>query len=374
MTLFPQTKIGILGGGQLARLLCLKAHNLGLSPHVLSLNKEDPAAQVTSSFKKGSLSKKKDVLEFLKTVDVATFESEFVPSSVLRHILQQTITPIYPHPSLMALLADRLTQKQLLQQFCIPTSPFIIINNLNDVTNAFQQLSPPLVFKKRHGGYDGYGTYILQSQKEAHVLHDALKKNPLGFIAEEFIPFKRELAFIAIRNLSGDIAFLPLVESHQKHSRCFWVKGPIDDPRLKSFKIKLTKMLHSIEYVGAIGIELFDHSHTLYVNELAPRVHNTGHYSLDALNFDQFTLHLLALFNQPLPKIKLLSPGFSMINLLGESNKTFCVDKNIEDAKIYWYGKHETRSGRKMGHLNMLGSSSDAALKKGLRIFNKMNS
>lgn len=354
-------RVGILGGGQLARMLAQKGQQMGLSMHVLSSASTDPAAQVTSLWKKGQPDSEKDLSDFLRSVDVATFESEFLNAETIAKCAKATGISVLPEPSLIGRLQDRLTQKQALDQFKIKTSPWVAIESAADAQRALAKWSGKIVLKKRRFGYDGYGTFILQKSNLDVLLSELFSKPGPGFIAEKFIPFRRELAIMAVRNGRGQIIFLPLVESFQKDSRCLWVKGPVQHRGLTALKKNISKFLSQLHYQGAIAFELFDTGSALLVNEIAPRVHNSAHYSLDALSEDQFTLHLKAIINAPLATPTARQAGFAMYNLLGESSQTprWTLPPGIQ---LHWYGKAENRPGRKMGHLNALATSPAQAL------------
>ena len=255
----------------------------------------------------------------------------------------------------------------------------------------------PFVLKTRRGGYDGYGTFVVKNKTALFKLlnipqalessktrktqtknriktENTLKKSlpKTSFIAEPLLSFKRELALISARNQKGQIIFFPLVESFQKNSVCLWVKGPVEHLKLAGLKRKIRSFLTKIDYRGVIAFELFETESVLIVNELAPRVHNTGHYSLSALTEDQFTIHLKAISNQDLKTPRLLSKEFAMLNLLGEGSpqplfqtkgKACSLIDQSQALKqkgfhLYWYGKKQSRPGRKMGHINCLGDRS----------------
>jgi 5-(carboxyamino)imidazole ribonucleotide synthase len=361
----PSFKLGILGGGQLARMLALSAHKWGVQPWIYSENPNDPGRQVTSFGATGKLDDAVALKKFLSQVDVATFESEFLNAPMLAELQKSTGTAILPSPEIMGLFQDRLSQKQLLDKMKIPTAQWMSVNNPSEALAAVDRLSLPLVFKKRRFGYDGYGTFVIRDKKSLQEFCDKEFPNTDGFIAEQFIPFKRELACIFARSQSGEIVHYPLVESLQKDSRCFWVKGPVQQSSFKPWAAKFKKLLTQSRYVGVIGVELFETKKGLIVNELAPRVHNSGHYTQDAFELSQFDLHILALLDQPLfipkgPK------GFAMVNLLGDSDpkgQAHFTPKTF----VHWYGKADSRPGRKMGHINSLGTSPATALQTALK-------
>ncbi len=361
----PGTRVGILGGGQLARMLALAAHNLGLEPHVLSENKDDPAQHVTSFQHLGSLKSIIDVERFLKSVDVATFESEFLDGALLQQAQQTTGVVILPSVSTMELLQDRLTQKQQLDIFKIPTAPWQIVSTAEDAYLAVEKLSYPLVFKKRRFGYDGYGTFIVKKEADLKKLIEDPSLSTVGFIAEKWIPFRRELACVFARNASGEVSHYPLVESLQKESRCFWVKGPVQHKHFAAFAKKFSLFLKKMNYVGVIGVEFFETPQGLLVNELAPRVHNSAHYTMTAYSVSQFELHWRALLNQDVELPSANAKGFAMVNLLGGNKSSkWRLDPQVQ---LHWYGKKESRPGRKMGHINTLAATPAKALSLALK-------
>jgi 5-(carboxyamino)imidazole ribonucleotide synthase len=357
----PQVKVGILGGGQLARMLALQGLKLGLDVHVLSARSDDPAAQVVRHWTQGNVESSADLKKFFGKVEIATFESEFLNVDLL-----SKATPrgrLEPKPKLMGLLQDRLTQKQLLAEHKIPTADFMAVETEADLLKAWSLFDGRLILKKRRFGYDGYGTFKLTHPSEVSKLVKLIENEPSGFIAEALIDFDRELAFMIARSRSSDIATLPLVETHQENSRCLWVKGPSRNPKAKQLMKRFAHVLKKIDYVGVMGVELFETAKGLMVNELAPRVHNSAHYSLDALGCDQFTLHWLCLLGQNLPKTAALrAPGFAMWNLLGSCEREPSWNLGDENLNFHWYGKSENRPGRKMGHLTALGSTPEKAL------------
>ena len=359
----PNSKLplGILGGGQLARMLALKAHEMGVPVAVLSESKDDPAAQVTALWRKGSLSDPKTLRDFLASCSVATFESEFLDADLLGKLSKETKTQIFPRPKDMAVVQDRLTQKKLIEANGLPTAAWIRVDDEKSAREAFRSLGR-VVMKKRRFGYDGYGTFMVRNEAELEKFLPEIANNPHGFIGEKFIPFERELAVMVARGRKGETLHLPYVETFQENSRCLWVKGPLKQtPQLSRLAKSLEKMLEKVGYVGIMGVELFDSAEGLLVNELAPRVHNSGHYSLDALSEDQFSIHLRAVLGLELRAPVPLSGGFAMLNLLGSYDKEPSW-RLPPDVRLHWYGKKENRKGRKMGHVNALGPSPEKAL------------
>lgn len=339
-------------------MLALAAHPLGLPVSVLTATAQDPAAQVCGATQLGSLEDENDLKRFLNSVGAVTFESEFVNTAKLGKCLSPNIQ-VFPSLDAIEAIQDRLSQKQLLSRHKIPTAAWMEVGNVQDLKEAKKRFPKGLVLKQRRFGYDGYGTFVFKDGKGDD---SALLKSQYGFIAEEFVPFKRELAFSIVRSKS-ELRTLPLIESVQVSSRCYSVHGPLKHTKLAALEKLALKMMNSLEYIGILAFELFEGPKgALLVNELAPRVHNSAHYSQDALTCSQFEYHLRAGLDWPLPKVELTTKGFAMINLLGRGGKIRLSHK--PDGRLHWYGKSENRAGRKMGHINVQATTGKAALKR----------
>lgn len=343
--------VGILGGGQLARFLVEKGQNLALETHVLSESKTDPAAQVTRHWQKGDPNNSSDLSDFLKSVSVLTFESEFANVDLIAKIRPKNLQ-IFPNLDHIKIFQDRFTQKSTLESHLINTAAFFNITNLKELNHYGEFFKYRYVLKKRLGGYDGYGTFIIKSKQDHFKLLDSELDFKAGYIAETFIAFDFECAATFFRNKSNQWTHTPLVYSKQSQSKCDFVYGPIHHKGFESVKKKIKKFMFNLDYVGALTFEFFVKGDDLIVNETAPRVHNSAHYSLDALNQDQFTLHMKSILNWDLniPVVP-RSKEFCMVNLVGQSNDTIEIPKNLS-GNLYWYGKTQNRPGRKMGHIN----------------------
>ena len=361
-------RIGILGGGQLARMLVEASHELGMDVRVFCESDTEPAPQVTPRFYIGSIKDKsnKDLLSFFEKVDLVTFESEFVSVEVIEDLLKENPSlasrlNFFPKLAVMRELQDRKSQKQFLRDHKLPTS-----EDLEPLVLEAKGPWTPLVLKKRQGGYDGYGTFIFKQRASlekwmAKQLRDVslsrrdfIQKN---FIVEKWIPFCRELAFSMARDRSGQTVTLPLVETHQLQSRCDWVCGPVQHPRFRSLERKIKSALEDLDYVGIIAFELFDTGKDLLINEVAPRVHNSAHHSQESMVLSQFDLHLLCSTEHGLPSESRLRGSFAMLNLLGTCPTQIPAARAQLTGKLHWYGKTEARPGRKMGHINYISQS-----------------
>lgn len=352
-------KIGILGGGQLARMLCLKGHELGYAMHVLSGAPSDPAALVTAHHQRGPVDSFAAVKKFAQSVDVLTFESEFIDVELLGRLPARERAKIRPRVALLGQLQERTAQKTLLVKHGLPTLPFLSTASVAELKDFWLKHNGRVVAKKTRFGYDGYGTFYIESEKE--LVRFVASESLANFIFEPKVKFKRELAVTVVRGLKGEMIELPLVETKQVNSRCFWVKGPIKHKKLSRLSSQLRRFLQREKYVGAISFELFEISDELYINEVAPRVHNSAHYSLNALSLDQFSAHLLAVSGAQLFKPLAKSGGFAMVNLLGRSKREPGLVAP-RSAQLHWYGKSENRPGRKMGHLNTTAQTPEKAL------------
>lgn len=366
-----RNKIGILGDGQLARMLCLKGHEMGLDMYILSKFIDSPAAQVCRSSRiiKGGPKDLSCVESLINAVDFVTFESEFVSDNVLP--LLKKSKKVYPRAKTMEMVQDRLTQKNILEKYSLPTSPFIA---LGSTWPASLKWEGGIVLKARRDGYDGKGTWIYKTQKDYNnnIEKDFENKKPKDFIIEELIYFKRELALTFACSDRDQIEVLPLVETKQVDHRCLWAKGPVNHPQKNSLIKKIKSFLRQLNYRGVITFELFDTGDELLVNEVAPRVHNSAHYSMDALVDDQFKLHLQCLLGSKLNRPEVLADGFAMFNLIGSHRKKTTLIRE-GDFSLHWYGKKENYKGRKMGHLNTLSKSPELALRKLKKIRQEFN-
>lgn len=363
----PGFRIGILGGGQLARMLALSAHNLGAIPYILSASEDDPAQQVVERGFLGDVSDLRALKAFSEHVDVITFESEFIDCDILEAAVPTHQKRIFPSLAAIRTLQDRKTQKELLNQYKIATSDWSLVQDELSALDAVETFEFPVVMKKRRNGYDGNGTFIIKNKKELLMFVKKQLANDDAFIAEKFVPFDRELACLFSRDQYNHVLQFPLVESLQKDAKCFWVKGPIQHKKFSQWSKKFKLLLKKINYIGTIGVELFDKDGELYVNELAPRVHNSGHYSMDALPLSQFDAHIRALANLELPLELPATSCFAMVNLLGSKNTSTPVWELPPNTYLHWYGKKENRAGRKMGHINTLSTNPEKALKLALQ-------
>lgn len=358
--------IGILGGGQMARMLVLKAHQMGLHTIVLAEKATDPAVKVSTRWVKGSLSSAKDIRLIARLTDVLTFESELLPAHFLKKCLgDYRNVKIYPNLSCLGQFQDRLLQKEWLHDYGLPTLEHIKIHSREEIDMAFEAFKYKVVFKKRTGSFDGNETYTVRNLAELKAFRKTIKGEEINYIIEPYVEFKSEKSLIFARSLNGETTCLPMIQSVQTNNQCDYVIGPTTHPTEKKLQEKITHFLKEINYVGVIAFELFDMGSELVINEIVPRVHNTGHFSQDALNVDQFELHLRCILGMPLPEVKTRYPAFVMVNLVGKSTRNPLI-KKFPSGSLHWYDKPTSQARRKMGHINYVGRSKNQLLKTAL--------
>lgn len=354
--LFSKKSIGIFGAGQLARMISLRARELGLQVNLYTKNKKDPAVAFCHFWYPADLQNRSRLKKFVDDSDVVTFESEFFPADDFEVLTLKQKHKIFPQVVNLARLQDRWPQKELLIDYGIPTSPFIKINSKDDLDIAFKLFKGKVVFKKRFGGYDGFGTFVVKTKIQLSQFKKKIKGFESSYIAEEFMDFKSEKSLIFGRNKRGQIVNYPLLQSVQKNNQCYQVWGPVYHSKEKQMINKISNLLTEISYVGVIAFELFDCGSELFVNEVAPRVHNTGHVTQNSFSIDQFDLHIRCIMDLPLPPIRAINPDghFLMQNLIGRSRR---IPKFLDEinGQLYWYEKSENRPLRKMGHINYEG-------------------
>lgn len=353
-------KLGILGGGQLGKMLLSETRKFDIQTLVLEPSEEAPARLSCNKFVKGSLMDFDTVYQFGKMVDLLTIEIENVNLEALDQLEQEGL-PIYPSPKTLRLIQNKGKQKDYYVANDIPTSPHQRFVDLNDLKNALakDELEFPFVWKCAQFGYDGNGVKICRSTL------DLVKLPDVECIAEEMVPFKNELAVIVARSVSGEVKTYPVVEM-EFHPEANQVEYVICPARIdatvsqKATEIAL-KVSEAFHHVGLLAVEMFQtEDDAILVNEVAPRPHNSGHYSIEASYTSQFENHLRAILNLPLGNTDSKVAGI-MVNLVGEEGYSGqVVYENIEKIMAidgvtpHIYGKRETRPFRKMGHVTIV--------------------
>jgi 5-(carboxyamino)imidazole ribonucleotide synthase len=353
-------KLGILGGGQLGKMLLTETRKFDIQSLVLEPSEEAPARYSCNGFYKGSLMDFDTVYQFGKMVDLLTIEIENVNLDALDKLEEEGL-PIYPSPKTLRLIQNKGKQKDYYVSNNIPTSPHLRFVDLNDLRNALakDELEFPFVWKCAQFGYDGNGVKICRSAL------DLVKLPDVECIAEEMVPFKNELAVIVARSVSGEVKTYPVVEMefHPEANQVEYVICParIDEKVAQKATEVALKVSEAFNHVGLLAVEMFQTSDDeILVNEVAPRPHNSGHYSIEASYTSQFENHLRAILNLPLGNTDSKVAGI-MVNLVGEEGYSGqVVYENIEKIMAidgvtpHIYGKRETRPFRKMGHVTIV--------------------
>ena len=356
MTAFPLppgSTIGLLGGGQLGRMLALAAARLGFDVAVLDPEPDAPAARVAAHVLTAAYDDEAALARLADLAQVITFEFENVPAAALAYLAARG-AQADPNARALAVAQDRVAEKTFLNDAGVPTVAFRAVDRPEDLAGAIQGLGLPLLLKTRRGGYDGKGQLWLEHAAGGHDAFTELGGVPL--IAEAPAAFRRELSVIAARGRDGEIAHYPLAENHHEGGvlRRTSAPAPATAQTFAEAERIATRLLSGLDYVGVVGIELFElESGHLLVNEFAPRVHNTGHWTLDGCEVDQFEQHIRAVAGWPLGPTRPLA-HVEMENLLGDEAAAWPRLAADPEARLWLYGKSEARPGRKMGHVNRL--------------------
>ncbi len=349
----PGSTIGILGGGQLGRMLALAAARLGFDVAILTPQPESPASRVAARTIVADYDDASALAALADISHVVTFEFENVPAETLRELARLGAS-VAPNARALAIAQDRVEEKTFLNGAGIATVAFAAVDSLADLQGALRRLGAPLLLKTRRGGYDGKGQAWVQRADEAAPALAAIGHHPA--IAEAPADFRREVAVIAARGRDGEIALYPLTESHHENGILRRTSAPAKAAArvtAEAERIAAT-LLAALDYVGVIGVELFERDDgRVLVNEFAPRVHNTGHWTLDGCEVDQFEQHIRAIAGWPLGPAHALA-HVEMTNLLGDEVNRWPRLAQEAETRLWLYGKREARPGRKMGHVNRL--------------------
>ena len=340
--------VGVLGGGQLGRMLALAGYPLGLRFRFLEPASE-AAAEPLAERIPGAFDDPEWLDRFAAGLDVVTYEFENVPVTTVRRLAHKL--PVFPPPDALEAAQDRLTEKSFLQDLGIPTPPFLPVETHADLDDAVDRLGLPAVLKTRRFGYDGKGQRFLHAAHDVAAAWRALSGVPL--ILEKFVAFQRELSILAVRSRHGETAFYPLVENHHRDGMLRFSQAPA--PGLTAdlqaqAETHATRALSALNYVGVLAIEFFQLGGRLLANEMAPRVHNSGHWTIEGAQTSQFENHLRAGLGLPLGSTAARG-HCAMVNLIGTLPEREAV-LAVPGAHLHLYGK-TPRPGRKLGHVTV---------------------
>jgi 5-(carboxyamino)imidazole ribonucleotide synthase len=373
-------RLGIIGGGQLARMTTIAAQQLGCDVVVLENNPLSPAATFASRSLIGDWTTAEALFKLAAQVDVITLENEFVDAALLAE-LERAGHPVWPGSRTLALVQDKFTQKQALQAAGLPIPRMLAIHDRAALAAAIAELGLPLVLKARRNAYDGKGNATIRQPAEADAAWERLGGN-LGnpLYAEEFCEFTAELAVIITRGRNGETAIYPVVETVQQNHICHLVRAPAPiGPELADQVTGVARRaIEAVHAVGSFGVELFlTRTGAVVVNELAPRVHNSGHYTIEACACSQFENHVRAVLGLPLGSTRMTAPAAAMVNLLGTSRAPgraggLAAALAVPGAHVHLYGKAMSGEGRKMGHVTALGDTPAQAAETALKCAEKI--
>jgi 5-(carboxyamino)imidazole ribonucleotide synthase len=371
-------KLGIIAGGQLGKMLVLAASNWDIKTYVLDPDEHCPASACCTHFVKGSYLDFDDVYRFGKMVDMITFEIENVNIAALKKLNLEG-TKIKPDPSALEIIQDKGLQKEFYLKNQIPTAPFLLFKDKNEIIAAFASdvISLPFVQKSRTGGYDGKGVAVIRVKDDLPNLLEGPS------VVENLIEIQKEISVITARNHNGDIKCFPVVEMEFSEEANLVEKlicpSSVDNATISDAVRIATKVIGSFGLCGLLAVELFvDRNNAVWVNEVAPRPHNSGHHTIESIVTSQFEQLLRAIFNFPLGSTRIKMPAV-MINLLGEPGYegavryvglTDCMA--MDGVKIHLYGKRVTKPFRKMGHVTVLSPTLAEAKRKAENVKQKL--
>ncbi|MGX6641897.1 5-(carboxyamino)imidazole ribonucleotide synthase [Legionella pneumophila] len=340
-------KLGILGGGQLARMLALAAYPLGIKSVCLDPSPDACAGQLTRLIV-SDFNNELALKQFLSEVDCVTIETENIPFSCAELIAQ--IKPFYPSTQALKITQDRLYEKNFFRSLNIPTPEFLPVESEGELMQAITDIGMPAVLKTRRFGYDGKGQYVLRAQSDISKSWSMLGSQPL--ILEELISFESEFSLIAVRNKSGETSFYPLIKNHHRKGILHFSEAPVHQDTLQQeAQTHAFKILEALNYVGVLTIEFFYQGNQLIANEIAPRVHNSGHWTIEGAHTSQFENHLRALFDLPLGSTEVNGSCF-LLNCIGNLLPLEpCL--SIPGVHYHAYGK-APRPDRKVGHVTLV--------------------
>jgi 5-(carboxyamino)imidazole ribonucleotide synthase len=344
--------IGILGGGQLGRMLSVAAARLGFKTCVFEPGGDCPASHVANYHVQADYEDEEALRRFAASVDVVTYEFENIPTSAL-DVLDSLGKPVRPGRSALRISQDRLTEKAFLSELGLETAPFAAVDDEIDLAEAMAEIGLPAILKTRRFGYDGKGQARIMTPEDAEQALADMAGQPA--ILEGFVRFSHEVSVIGARNAAGDVACYDPGENVHRDGilRSTTVPARLNAAQRTDAVLLTGRILNKLDYVGVMGVELFVTATGLIVNEIAPRVHNSGHWTQQGCAIDQFEQHIRAVAGWPLGDGSRYA-DVVMENLIGEDMARLAQIASEPGASIHLYGKSETKPGRKMGHVNRI--------------------
>lgn len=364
--ILPPATIGILGGGQLGRMMANEAREMGY--HILTLDptENSPCGQVADRQIIAEFNSIEGAQELARHSDVLTYEFENIGANIANYLEQGSYLP--QGYQLLYTTQNRLREKAAIEKAGAHVAPYLPIKSTSDLEQAFQQLGYPAVLKTTEGGYDGKGQLVLKDEKQLTAAKELITDSNAEWVLEAFVTFSKEISVIVARNARGEIKAFPAAENIHEQNILHVSIAPArisEDVEKKATKLAL-QLAESFELIGLLAIEMFlQEDGTIFINELAPRPHNSGHYTQQACLTSQFEQHIRAVCNLPLGDNEIIRPTV-MVNILGEHLEAIREQMHILDAscKVHLYGKKEAKEKRKMGHLNVVANTIEEALEK----------
>ncbi len=354
--------IGILGGGQLAKMSTLAASRLGFDVAIMDKEMRSPAGQLTHNESIGWVDDELHLKSFAHHCDVVTLENEFVDHHKL-HVLETMGKKVFPSSVTIGLIQDKLLQKQTLKKNSIPVPAFVAVKEEQSFDEIARKVGVPFVLKSRKMGYDGYGNALVADANEFAEAVTRLSNRHNNLLAESFVHFTAELAVMVVRT-KKEIATYPVVETIQRNHICHTVIAPARISRAVARQAEeiAVASVKAVKGFGIFGVEMFlTKEKKIIVNEMAPRPHNSGHYTIEACVTSQFENHIRAVMELPLGSTKMVQPHAVMINLLGKQHpqrpmEIYSSALAHPNVHLHIYGKESSRVGRKMGHITVVGT------------------
>lgn len=362
-TILPGGTIGIIGGGQLGRMMAIAARQLGYRIAVLDPTEDCPCGQIADIEITAGYDDLKAIKRLAEVSDVITYEFENIDYTALRWLEENATLP--QKSSLLLLTQDRETEKAAIEKAGCEVAPYQIIHNDEELYKAIEKLEYPSVLKTCRGGYDGKGQRVLRSDQDLEEAKQLLSHGTC--ILEKWVPFEKEISVIVTRSVSGETKTFPVAENVHKDNILYQsiVPARVSDEVIQKAEQLAIKLSNSFELVGTLAVEMFlTKNGDIYINELAPRPHNSGHYTIDLCETDQFEQHIRAVCDLPLGRTTLLLSGM-MVNLLGEDLSIVSDHLSLlKDAKLHLYGKKEPAAKRKMGHITFISETIEKDIDK----------
>ncbi|KXJ39334.1 5-(carboxyamino)imidazole ribonucleotide synthase [Bacillus spizizenii] len=356
--IYPGAVIGIIGGGQLGKMMAVSAKQMGYKVAVIDPVKDSPCGQVADIEITAHYNDREAIRKLAEISDIITYEFENIDYDALHWLTGHAYLP--QGSELLLITQNRETEKKAIQAAGCEVAPYSIVKTKDELKQVVQELGLPAVLKTCRGGYDGKGQVVIKEEAQIEQAVALLEHGTC--ILESWVSFKMELSVIVVRSVNGEIATFPAAENIHHNNILFQsiVPARVEEGIQKKAADLAVKLADELNLVGPLAVEMFlTEDGELLVNELAPRPHNSGHYTLDLCETSQFEQHIRAVCGLPLGKTDLLKPGM-MVNLLGDEVKLVEEEPELlKEAKLYIYGKHEIKKGRKMGHITFMKQPED---------------